>query len=105
MSSEKRRLKNSVDDMRRKLSNSEQKVKDLEVKLDDEQQRFEKDKLEIEKKIIHSQQDVKNVLEVEYKKRFAEEKSRFEKTLETLNKQVCNLMVLLLSKIYELICL
>ena len=78
----------SVDDMRRKLSSSEQKVKEIEVQLDDEKHKFERERLEMEKNLIQSQQEVKLILEGEYRKKISDEKSKFERTLDALSKQV-----------------
>ena len=88
MSAEKRRMQVSVDDMRRKLSSSEQKVKEIEVQLDDEKHKFERERLEMEKNLIQSQQEVKLILEGEYRKKISDEKSKFERTLDALSKQV-----------------
>ena len=90
LSLERKKLQSIIDDLRRKLSVTERKVKDMEVQQKNEKARWDEEKAATERILIQiqSREELKITLEREYRKMLNGEKQKFEETVKALTTQI-----------------
>ena len=88
LSSEGKKLQSIIDDLRRKISVTERKVKDMEVQQKNEKVRWDEEKAATERILNQSREELKITLEREYRKMLKGEKQKFEETVKALTTQI-----------------
>ena len=88
LSLEGKKLQSIIDDLRRKVSVTERKVKDMEVQQKNEKVRWDEEKAAIERILNQSPEELKITLEHEYRKMLNGEKQKFEETVKALTTQI-----------------
>ena len=88
LSLEGKKLQSIIDDLRRKVSVTERKVKDMEVQQKNEKVRWDEEKAATERILNQSREELKITLEREYRKMLNGEKQKFEKTVKALTTQI-----------------
>ena len=88
LSSEGKKLQSIIDDLRRKISVTERKVKDMEVQQKNEKVRWDEEKAATERILNQSREELKITLEREYRKMLNGEKQKFEETVKALTTQI-----------------
>ena len=85
---ERKKLQSIIDDLRRKVSVTERKVKDMEVQQKNEKVRWDEEKAATERILNQSREELKITLEREYRKMLNGEKQKFEETVKALTTQI-----------------
>ena len=85
---EGKKLQSIIDDLRRKVSVTERKVKDMEVQQKNEKVRWDEEKTATERILNQSREELKITLEHEYRKMLNGEKQKFEETVKALTTQI-----------------
>ncbi|XP_068737629.1 trichohyalin-like [Montipora capricornis] len=88
LSSEHKRSDAIIDELRRKMSSMERKVKELELQLRNERKKYQEEQMTFEKSLLQSREDLKMTLDMEYRKKLSEEKLRYDETITGLTKQI-----------------
>ena len=88
LSLEGKKLQSIIDDLRRKVSVTERKVKDMEVQQKNEKVRWDEEKAATERILNQSREELKITLEREYRKMLNGEKQKFEETVKALTTQI-----------------
>ena len=88
LSLEGKKLQSIIDDLRRKVSVTERKVKDMEVQQKNEKVRWDEEKAATERILNQSKEELKITLEREYRKMLNGEKQKFEETVKALTTQI-----------------
>ena len=88
LSLEGKKLQSIIDDLRRKVSVTERKVKDMEVQQKNEKVRWDEEKAATERILNQSREELKITLEHEYRKMLNGEKQKFEETVKALTTQI-----------------
>ena len=88
LSLEGKKLQSIIDDLRRKVSVTERKVKDMEVQQKNEKVRWDEEKTATERILNQSREELKITLEHEYRKMLNGEKQKFEETVKALTTQI-----------------
>ena len=88
LSLEGKKLQSIIDDLRRKVSVTERKVKDMEVQQKNEKVRWDEEKTATERILNQSREELKISLEHEYRKMLNGEKQKFEETVKALTTQI-----------------
>ena len=88
LSLEGKKLQSIIDDLRRKVSVTERKVKDMEVQQKNEKVRWDEEKTATERILNQSREKLKITLEHEYRKMLNGEKQKFEETVKALTTQI-----------------
>ena len=88
LSLEGKKLQSIIDDLRRKVSVTERKVKDMEVQQKNEKVRWDEEKAATERILNQSKEELKITLEREYRKMLNGEKQKFEETVKALTRQI-----------------
>lgn len=88
LASERKRLQGTIDEFRRKMSLTERKFKEMEMQHKSEKTRYLEEKRNAEKTLIQSQEELKMIMEREYRKTLNDEKQKFEQTVKALTKQI-----------------
>ena len=88
LSLEGKKLQSIIDDLRRKVSVTERKVKDMEVQQKNEKVRWDEEKAATERILNQSKEELKIILEREYRKMLNGEKQKFEETVKALTTQI-----------------
>ena len=88
LSLEGKTLQSIIDDLRRKVSVTERKVKDMEVRQKNEKGRWDEEKAATERILNQSREELKITLEREYRKMLNGEKQKFEETVKALTTQI-----------------
>ena len=88
LASERKRLQEIIDEFRRKMSLTEGKFKEMEIQHKNEKTRYLEEKRNAEKTLIQSQEELKMIMEREYRKMLNDEKQKFEQTVKALSRQI-----------------
>ena len=88
LSLEGKKLQSIIDDLRRKVSVTERKVKDMEVQQKNEKVKWDEEKAATERILNQSREELKITLEREYRKMLNGEKQKFEETVKALTTQI-----------------
>ena len=88
LSSDRNQLQKIIDELRRKMSVTERKVKDVEMQQKIDKMKYQEEKIGAEKSFIQSREELKMTLEREYRKMLKEEKLKYEQTVKALKKQL-----------------
>ena len=88
LSLEGKKLQSIINDLRRKVSVTERKVKDMEVQQKNEKVRWDEEKAATERILNQSREELKITLEREYRKMLNGEKQKFEETVKALTTQI-----------------
>ncbi|XP_022794321.1 myosin-10-like [Stylophora pistillata] len=88
LASERKRLQGNIDEFRRKIALTEKKVRDMEAQQRNERMRYQEQKMNAEKSLIQSQDELKIKLERDYRKMLIDEKQKFEQTIKGLTTQI-----------------
>ena len=88
LSLEGKKLQSVIDDLRRKVSVTERKVKDMELQQKNEKVRWDEEKTATERILNQSREELKITLEHEYRKMLKGEKQKFEETVKALTTQI-----------------
>ena len=88
LSLEGKKLQSIIDDLRRKVSVTERKVKDMEAQQKNEKVRWDEEKAATERILNQSKEELKITLEREYRKMLNGEKQKFEETVKALTTQI-----------------
>ena len=88
LASERKRLQATIDEFRRKMSLTERKFKEMEMQHKSEKTRYLEERRTAEKALTQSQEELKMIMEREYRKMLNDEKQKFEQTVKALTKQI-----------------
>ena len=88
LSTERKKLQTIIDDLRRKISSMERKVKDLETHQTKERLKLQEEKMAAEKRLIQTREDLKVALDRDYRKMLSDQKLKFDQTVKGLTKEI-----------------
>ena len=91
LSIERKKSQTIIDDLRRKISSMERKVKDLEIHQANQRLKLQEEKMAAEKRIIQTREDLKLALDRDYRKMLSDETFKFDQTVKELTKQISDL--------------